>query len=44
MKNVVFKLLFVTVVILLLSSCNSSRRTEGAQHNRGVNNSNFRGY
>jgi hypothetical protein len=45
MKNLVFKLLFaVVVIIMILSSCNGVRQTEGAQHHRGVNNSGFRGY
>jgi hypothetical protein len=45
MKNRLFKLLLALVVIIvLISSCNGPRNTEGARHGRGVNNSHYRGY
>lgn len=45
MKNHVFKLLLALVVIIVvISSCNGPRNTEGAAHGRGVNNSHYRGY
>lgn len=45
MKTPVFKLLLVLIILIVIASgCNSARRTEGGAHNRGVNNSHFRGY
>ena len=45
MKNSLFKLLLALVVIIvLISSCNGPRNTEGAGHGRGVNNIHYRGY
>ncbi len=45
MKTPVFKLLLAFVIlIVIVSGCNGTRRTEGGAHNRGVNNSYYRGY
>jgi hypothetical protein len=45
MKTPVFKLLLVFVIlIVIVSGCNGTRRTEGGAHHRGVNNSHYRGY
>jgi hypothetical protein len=45
MKNPAYNLFLVLIVlIVLVSGCNSTKRTEGGAHNRGVNNSHFRGY
>jgi len=45
MKTPVFKLLLAFVIlIVIISGCNGTRRTEGGAHNRGVNNSYYRGY
>ncbi|HSN07753.1 MAG TPA: hypothetical protein VLS85_01885 [Hanamia sp.] len=44
MKNFLKLFLVVLGFLTILSGCSGSKYASGAQHNRGVNNSHYRGY